>query len=252
MNDHRPRASGGRTVYGASVGVLMLETRFPRIPGDIGHAATWDFPVLYAVVPGATGERVTTAKPGDRSTGLLDAFIDAGRKLVRDGADGITTSCGFLSIYQKELATELGVPVAASSLMQIPLVERLLPAGKRVGVLTFNGERLTPAHLRAAGASEDTPVAGMEGRREFWRYMAEERDELDVLAAREDILEGGEDLARHHPDVGAIVLECTNMVPYARALHAHVKLPVYDIRGFITWFQSGLDPRGFGLPGDPL
>lgn len=252
MNDHRPRASGGRTVYGASVGVLMLETRFPRIPGDIGHGATWDFPVLYAVVPGATGERVTTAKPGDRSTGLLDAFIDAGRKLVRDGADGITTSCGFLSIYQKDLATALGVPVAASSLMQIPLVERLLPAGKRVGVLTFNGERLTTAHLRAAGAAEDTPVVGMEGRREFWRYMAEERDELDVLAAREDVLEGGEDLVRQHPDVGAIVLECTNMVPYARALHARVKLPVYDIRGFITWFQSGLDPRGFGLPGDPL
>src|SRR6266446_7878666 len=127
---------GGKTVYSASVGILMLETRFPRIPGDIGHAATWPFPVLYKVVRGATGERVTTAKANDRSTGLLDAFLGAAAELVQDGADGITTSCGFLSIYQRELAAHCGVPVAASALMQIPLVERLLPPQKRVGVLS--------------------------------------------------------------------------------------------------------------------
>ena len=91
MVDYDPnRAHGGKTVYGASVGILMLETRFPRIPGDIGHAATWPFPVLYKVVRGATGERVTTAKTNDRSTGLLDAFLAAAAELVQDGADGIT------------------------------------------------------------------------------------------------------------------------------------------------------------------
>ena len=100
----RNQAHGGKTIYGASVGILMLETRFPRIPGDIGHAATWPFPVLYKVVRGATGERVTTARANDNSTGLLDAFLSAGAELVQDGADGITTSCGFLSIYQRELA----------------------------------------------------------------------------------------------------------------------------------------------------
>jgi hypothetical protein len=165
MHDPDPnRAYGGKTVYGACVGILMLETHFPRIPGDIGHAATWPFPVLYKVVRGATAERVTTAKRGDRSTGLLDAFIDAGRQLVRDGADGLTTSCGFLSIYQQEIAEHCGVPVAASSLMQIPLVERLLPPGKRVGVLTFAASRLSAEHLKAAGASPETPIVGMENR----------------------------------------------------------------------------------------
>src|SRR6266851_8443368 len=94
-------AYGGKTVYGAVVGILVLETRFPRLPGDIGHAATWPFPVLYKVVRGATGERVTTARANDRSTGLLDAFLAAGAEVVQDGADGITTSCGFLSIYQR-------------------------------------------------------------------------------------------------------------------------------------------------------
>src|SRR6202022_4664933 len=104
-------------------------------------------PVLHKVVRGATAERVTTARANDRSTGLLDVFLAAGAELVQDGADAITTSCGFLSIYQRELAAHCRVPVAASALMQIPFVERLLPPRKRVGVLTFSAALLGPDHL---------------------------------------------------------------------------------------------------------
>src|SRR5436190_16661618 len=93
-------AHGGKAVYGARLGILMLEARFPRIPGDMGNAGTWPFPVLYRVVAGATPERVVTQK----AHGLLDAFLQAGAELVRLGADGITTNCGFLSLYQTELA----------------------------------------------------------------------------------------------------------------------------------------------------
>jgi len=246
------QARGGKTVYGACVGILMLETRFPRIPGDIGHAATWPFPVLYKVVRGATGERVTTAGANDRSTGLLDAFLAAGAELVQDGADGITTSCGFLSIYQRELAAHCRVPVAASALMQIPLVERLLPHGKRVGVLTFSAALLGSDHLVAAGAAPDTPVVGTERRREFWRVMAGDEITLDIAAARQDILAAGDEFVAEHPEVGAVVVECTNMVPFARALRQRLNMPVYDIYSFVTWFHAGLSPRGFCLPGDPL
>ena len=253
MVDHDPnRAYGGKTVYGACVGILMLETRFPRIPGDIGHAATWPFPVLYKVVRGATGERVTTAKPNDRSTGLLGAFLAAAAELVQDGADGITTSCGFLSIYQRELAAHCGVPVAASALLQIPFAERLLPPGRRVGVLTFSALQLGPDHLAAAGAAPDTPVVGTEHGSEFWRVMAHGEMTLDITAARKDILAAGDKLLAEHPEIGAIVLECTNMVPFARALHLRLGMPIYDIYSFVSWFHAGLSPRGFGLPGDPL
>jgi hypothetical protein len=246
------QAHGGKTVYGACVGILMLETRFPRIPGDIGHAATWPFPVLYKVVRGATAERVTTATANDRSTGLLDAFLAAGAELVLDGADGITTSCGFLSIYQRELAAHCHVPVAASALMQIPFVERLLPPRKRVGVLTFSAALLGPDHLAAAGAAPDTPVVGAERGREFWRVIAGGEMTLDISAARRDILAAGDELVAEHPEVGAVVLECTNMVPFARALRQRLQMPVYDIYSLVTWFHAGLSPRGFGLPGDPL
>ena len=125
MIDSR-RVRGGKTVYGATVGVLMLETRFPRIPGDIGNGATWPFPVLYKVVRGATARRVS-----DDVEGLLPQFLEAAAELVADGVDGITTNCGFLSLFQDRLAQHCAVPVAASALMQIPLVQSLLPPGRR-------------------------------------------------------------------------------------------------------------------------
>ena len=126
------KAKGGKNVYGAAVGILMLESQFPRIPGDVGHAGTWPFPVLYKVVNGASPDRVVNRN----AEGLLDEFVRAARELVATGADGITTNCGFLSLFQAELSEAIGVPVAASGLMQVPWVQALLGPGKRVGVLT--------------------------------------------------------------------------------------------------------------------
>src|SRR5205807_10318818 len=147
MTERTRIAWGGRTLYGAGVGILMLATRFPPIPGDMGNAETWPFPVLYKVVPGASRRRVVC----ERAEGLLDEFLAAADEVVRRGADGITTTCGFLSLYQREIAAHVGVPVAASSLMQVAFIERLLPPGKRVGVLTVSAAHLSVEHMRAAG-----------------------------------------------------------------------------------------------------
>jgi len=244
-NDISRIAHGGKTLYGARVGILMLETRFPRIPGDMGNGLTWPFPVLYKVVPGATPDRVVRHK----SQGLANAFLDAAAELVDLGADGITTTCGFLSLYQQDLAAHVGVPVAASSLMQVPLVERLLPSGKRVGVLTVSAASLTKEHLIAAGVDPDIPVVGTEGGREFSRVMLDEKHTLDAAAAETDILDAGDALLAKHRDIGAIVLECTNMTAFARALSEHLRLPVFSIYSFVTWFHTGLAPRDFGPPG---
>src|ERR1051326_5343766 len=124
--NHDRVAHGGKAIYGAALGILMLEAKFPRIPGDMGNAETWPFPVLYKVVKGASPERVGR----ERANGLLDAFLEGARELVDLGADGITTNCGFLSLFQDEIARHVGVPVATSSLMQAPMIARVLPAGR--------------------------------------------------------------------------------------------------------------------------
>ena len=101
-------------------------------------------------------------------------------------------------------------------------------------------------HLESVGAPTDTPLEGTEDGREFFRVLikADKRD-LDVAAAEQDILDAGRSLVHAHPDVGAIVLECTNMPPYAAALQDDVGLPVYDIYSMIQWFHAGLRPRVF-------
>ena len=223
----------------------MLETRFPRIPGDMGNATTWPFPVLYKVVQGATPERVVL----QGATGLLNAFLDAATELVEMGADGLTTNCGFLSLYQAELARHCRVPVATSSLMQAPFVQGLLPPGKRVGILTISARSLTPQHLEAAGVDTAVPIQGTDGGGEFTRALLGNEPTLDVAAAERDILEAGDALLAMAPDVGAVVLECTNMAPYARALRHHLGVPVFDIYSFMTWFHAALLPRDFGPPG---
>jgi hypothetical protein len=240
MNHHI--AQGGRAIYGAPLGILMLDARFPRIPGDMGNATTWPFPVLYRVVRGASPERVVL----QGACGLLDDFIAAAQDLVALGAEAITTNCGFLALFQAELAAAVRVPVATSSLMQVPWVQATLPPGKRVGVLTVSKASLTPAHLIAAGVPADTPIIGTEGGREFFRVLiTAEKQDLDVALAEQDILTAGRELLAAHRDIGAIVLECTNMPPYAAALQAACGLPVYDIYSMITWFHAGLRPRRF-------
>ena len=235
-------ARGGKSIYGAPLGILMLEARFPRIPGDMGNAGTWPFPVLFRVVRGASPARVVL----DGAKGLLDDFIAAGRDLVDLGAEAITTNCGFLAIYQRELAEALAVPVATSSLMQVPWVQAMLPPGQRVGVLTVSGSSLTPAHMDGAGIPRDTPFIGTEGGREFFRVLIRaDATDMDVAAAEHDILDAGRALVARHSDIGAIVLECTNMPPYAAALREALGLPVFDIYSMINWFQLGLRPRRF-------
>jgi Asp/Glu/hydantoin racemase len=235
------QATGGKAIYGAAVGILMLEARFPRIVGDMGNALSWPFPVHYKIVRGASPDRVVRRN----AEGLLDDFIAAARELVADGVDGITTNCGFLSLFQEELADAVGVPVATSSLMQVAQVNRLLPKGRRAGILTISSSTLTPLHLEKAGVPTGTPVGSTEGGREFTRAILGNEMTLDVEAARADNVAAALQLQADNPDLGALVLECTNMVPYAADIRAATGLPVFSIASFVTWFQSGLAPRVF-------
>ena len=237
-------ARGGKALYGAPIGILMLEARFPRIPGDVGNALSFPFPVLYAVVPGASPDRVVRRQ----AEGLLEPFIAEGRRLVRQGAEGIVTNCGFLALFQDELAKALEVPVLTSSLLQVPFVERLLPPGRRVGILTIAAEHLSPRHLAGAGIGADAPVAGMKPDGHFARSILDDAPELDPASCEAEIVEAAAGLVRDHPEVGALVLECTNMCPYSRTIRRRLHLPVHDMLSLIAWLQQGLRPPAHAAP----
>ena len=209
----------------STLGVLMLETRFPRPPGDIGNPRTFDFPVRYRTVQGASPQRVVV----DADRALLAPFIAAARALEHEGVDAITTSCGFLALFQREMASALTTPVWTSSLLLVADIEQALPDGARCGVVTVDAASLGAAHLRAAGARTDTPVEGLATDSGFRATLLGDREMLDEDEARRATVAAAERLVARRPDVGAIVLECTNMPPYADAVRVATRLPVHDI-----------------------
>jgi hypothetical protein len=223
-------------VTAPALGILVLDTRFPRVPGDVGNPSTWPFPVRIGVVRDASPDRVVRG----RAEGLLDAFVAAGRGLATEGAAAIVTTCGFLALHQRELADRLPVPFASSSLLLLPVLARVLPESRRPGVLTVDAASLTRAHLLAVGADPETPIVGVHPDGEFARTFLGNRPTLEVAAAERDVLEAGERLRARHPDVGAVVLECANMPPYAARLRARLGLPVYDMVDLGRWLYAGL------------
>jgi hypothetical protein len=236
MTDGRVR--GGANQYGFTVGVLMLDTRFPRIPGDMGNAATFPFPVRYHRVSGAGPDLVVRRG----AEGLLPAFIEGARALEREGVGAVTTNCGFLVKYQREMAAAVTVPVFTSSLLLVPLVHRMLAPGRRIGVMTVSAATLGPEHLAGAGIGADVPlaVAGLEGEKEFTRVLLGDELELDVGLAREEHVRVARRLVGEHPDIGAIVLECTNMPPYADDIRRETGRPVFDITTLVRMAHDGL------------
>jgi len=236
---------GGKSVYGATLGILMLEARFPRIHGDIGNATTWPFPVQYRVVKGASPNKIVRADPME----LVDKFIDAAKELVEAGCDGITTNCGFLALTQDRISEAVPVPVATSSLMQIPMVQALLPPGKKVAVLTISKATLTSSHLRAAGVQnpENVPIFGTDDGHTFTRCILDDHDAINFAECRQDMIAAAKEIVETDRDIGAIVLECTNMTPYAYDVRKVTGLPVFSIYSFVKWFQQGLVPDRFRL-----
>jgi len=236
-----PRVRGGFNQYGFTVGVLILDTQFPRVVGDIGNAQTFPFPIRYHRVTGAAPDLVVRRG----AEGLLPAFIEGARQLEREGVGAITTSCGFLVKLQRQLAEAVRVPVFTSSLLMVPLVARMLPPGRRVGIMTVNASTLTPEHMTGAGIGPEIPLAviGMETEKEFTRVLLDDERELDVDLAREEHVRVARRFASEHPDLGAIVLECTNMPPYADDIRRETGLPVFDIVSLITMVHGALRAR---------
>ena len=215
---------GGRHHYGQAVGVLTLDTKFPRIPGDIGNASTFNFPVRLRVVKDATIPRVV--KRTDLA--LLKPFIEAAKELEAEGVRAITTSCGFLSIFQDELASAVKVPVLTSSLLLVPMVHRMLGRGERVGVITANSDTLGEEHLRGAGIDPGTiRVMGLQTMPEFSKIDNDEL-EFDPSIVEKEVVQAAASLQKLG-DVGAIVFECANLPPYSKAVHEATKLPIFDI-----------------------
>lgn len=227
---------GGQNICGASIGVLCLESYFPKPPGHIKNPSSLPFPLLYAMIDGVTvPDLLNTPSPA-----LLEPFVQGAKRLEREGVRAITGSCGFLALFQRELAAAVSVPVFASSLIQVPLAYHMGGARAPVGVLTADSRALTDRHFEGVGA-QGIPVVieGMETAQEFSEVILQnKRTRMDTGQIGVEVMAAVDRLAARNPEMGALVLECTDLPPYAAQIQARLQIPVFDLTTLATMAHS--------------
>lgn len=228
--------------YGHAVGILLLDYRGPFIPGDVGNATTYDYPVLFKLVKGLTLDRVLAGDPKAETD-----IVEAARELERFGVRGISSDCGFLVQYQRAVAGAVKVPVFMSSLLQIPFLSMMFEPGRPVGCLTATRKSLGNRVLELAGIKSDINVVvhGMEDYEHFRWAILEEGGELDSDLIEEEVVTAARKMLEEHPRMGALVLECSLMPPYADAVQKATGLPVFDFVTMINYFHQGTHRRPY-------
>ncbi len=211
--------------YGQAIGILLLDIHMPRIPGDIGNATTFPFPVRFRVVKGVDSKDIVCAKP---DVSACQRFIEEAKVLEEEGVRAITTSCGYFSYFQDEITNAVHVPVFASSLIQVPLVSKMLGKNKRVGIICASSSSLTTTHLRKAGIDESIPVA-VAGLDKYWSMVRGQDPQKRLSGFEKGLSIVAKQLVSDNPDIGAFVFECTNLPPAAAAVQKATGLPVFDI-----------------------
>ncbi|MDH2431905.1 hypothetical protein QCD60_04970 [Pokkaliibacter sp. MBI-7] len=215
------------------LGVIMLNTHFPRLPGDVGNPQTFAFPSQYVRVQTATVDRVISAQGVQPD--VAEAILQAAIQLEQQGVELIVTSCGFLGELQGTIESHTHTPLLSSSLMLVPLLRNVFGRQARLGVLTFDSRKLKPLHFNGHH-DQWIDIEGIEGGQELHRVISQDLPALDPQRAEADVLAAVDRLLHHKP--AALLLECTNLSPYIEAIRQHSGLPVFDLIQAIHWLLA--------------
>jgi hypothetical protein len=222
--------------YGHDVGIILIDCQTPFIPGDVGNASSYDYPVLYRTVPNVTLDRLI--EQGDLS--LTEKVIQTARELEAAGVTAITSDCGYMLHFQEQVTAAVSVPAMLSSLQQLPFIASLLGPSQAIGIVCANGARLTEELLKKAYPNPSIPmyIAGLEGCPNFRGPILDETDTLDSDAIEQEVVGMAAELCNKHPEIGAILLECSNLPPYAHAVQTATRRPVFDFITMIDYVRA--------------
>ncbi len=236
---------GGRTFYGQDIGILMMDTKFPRIPGDPGNAATFDFPVCYKVVRDVfTGGKL----PRDADEVLLKAFCRAARELEKDGCRAITTCCGFLAGFQRELADAVDIPVFTTTLTLVPMIASMIGRQKQIGIFSERAQFMNDSLFEKSGWSSrdyNICVSDLPEQSEFNELIIYNHESGDPDKIRESIRRMTGEHMEKYPQTGAIVLECPNFAPFGDVIARESGVPVFGLNQLIEFIEASLNYRGY-------
>lgn len=232
----------GQVSSGEAIGILLLETSVPFIPGDVANATTYAFPVRFQKVKGFSVRRALSKDPS-----VYADLRQAAGDLVQQGVRAVTGDCGFMGIHQKKLARELGVPVFLSSLLQIPFISLLIGENAKVGIITADSKSLNADLLAAVGVTDPTSVVigGLEDCQQFYQFAIEEIGSLDVAAVEKEVVTVARKMVADNPQIRALLLECSLLPPYGAAVQGAVNLPVFDYITMINFVFEAVVKRQY-------
>ncbi len=230
------RITKGQVIAGYPLGIMLLDVHYPLIPGNVVNASTYTYPVRLKKVQGATTTRLFN---NDRT--LLDDFVAAARELELEGVRAISGACGYFANFQKELAESVNIPVYMSALLQVPLIKMGLKSDQKIGVICATKKGLTEETLRAAGIEDTTSlvIAGLENTEEFGGLVDCTKHEFCNSKVRKEVVSAAKELVENNP-VGAILLECSDLPPYAIDIQRAVNLPVFDYISLHNWIHHAV------------
>lgn len=237
------RARPGQVAYGYAIGMLCAEWHIPFIPGDLNNAGTFPFPVRYLTVPGVAGAGVLDGS----GEGFAEALGEAAKQLEAEGVRAITGNCGFMVAYQEYVADQVRIPVFLSSLLQAPMLTSMLGGSQTLGIVTANSAGMKPNLLSAAGVEDHSRVVvqGLEDYEHFHDVILNETGEMDPERIRAEVVAASVEMVNRQPSVGAILLECSDLPVYSKAVYEATGLPVFDWASYITYVYSAVAPRQY-------
>lgn len=237
--------------YGMGLGIIILDDVYPGFPGDVRNASAFPFPIQYEIVEGV--DIWALVHEEDKSP-CLEPIQRAAKKLESMGCRAIAAECGYFAYFQKEIAGFVDVPVFMSSLLQVPFAQQLIGPDKVVGILAARKEQMTQAHLKAVGIQPGSNyvLEGAEGNgscEEFshlW-YEPERTDPPEAYydKAEREFVDVAVEFYNAHPNMGAMMLECTGMQPFARAVQREIDIPIFSWGTLLDYAYSVVVHRDY-------
>lgn len=237
-------------VYGMGLGIIVLDDVNPGFPGDMRNASAYPFPMQFEIAEGVDIQALTFEADKSRCLGPIQA---AAKKLERIGCRAIVGECGYFAYFQREIARSVDVPVFLSTLLQVAWAQQLISPDRVVGIVAATSEFLTDAHLAAVGVrvGSNYVVAGLResgrcpGFIDLYRHPTPELRTADYDQLEREVVDVALDLFRIHPNMGALVLECTGLPPFARAIQRAIDLPVFSAGTLLEYAYSVVAHRDY-------
>lgn len=233
------KMQAGQNIAGFPIGIIYIEdVYYPMLPGNIVNGNTFNFPVRLKAVEGLDIPNLFQTKDQ-----VGEQILKACQELKKEGVRAISAACGFFGNYQATIAEQMDIPVAISSLVQVPWILPLLKSNQKIGVLTADQSSWTERLLENCGITPELAqrlvIKDLAHEKEF-SCILEGRGSFDNGIVQQEVVSKALEIMAGDDDIGAILLECSDMPPYAYAVQAATQLPVFDFTTLIRWLHMGV------------